>query len=165
MFELIVVLIILGITTAVVAPRLAGNRPMIDLKLAAGKVAAMCRYASSRAASENTTYCIAVSLDDEMFLFFDVESTDIDALTDDFLADLADSGSGSAEHYQPPEGIVVQRVHYPGREEDSEENGWFKILFYSDGRSSGGVVTLQNSREQSALVTVAFVTGVVTIEI
>ena len=48
LLELIIVLIIIGVASALVVPRLVGSTGNLDVRTAAGKVAAFLRYAGSR---------------------------------------------------------------------------------------------------------------------
>ncbi len=56
LLELIVVLVIISLISALVGPRFTGTLTNMNLKTAAKKVAAALRYARSQAASEQITY-------------------------------------------------------------------------------------------------------------
>ena len=64
LLELIVVLVIISLMTALVAPRLTGPMNNLDLKTAGQKIVASLRYARSQAASEKTTYVALFDFDD-----------------------------------------------------------------------------------------------------
>ncbi len=56
LFELIVVLLIIGIMMALVSPRLLGSLTKVNLKTSAQKISSSLRYARSQAVSEQTIY-------------------------------------------------------------------------------------------------------------
>jgi general secretion pathway protein H len=63
LLELIVVLVIISLMSALVVPKLAGPMSNLDLKTASQKISASLRYARSRAASEKTTYAAVFDFD------------------------------------------------------------------------------------------------------
>ncbi|PJC76387.1 MAG: hypothetical protein CO012_01370 [Syntrophobacterales bacterium CG_4_8_14_3_um_filter_49_14] len=63
LLELIVVLIIISLMSALVVPKLAGPMSNLDLKTAAKKISASLRYVRSHAASEKTTYVALFDFD------------------------------------------------------------------------------------------------------
>ncbi len=63
LLELIVVLIIISLMSAVVVPRLVGPMSNLDLKTASKNISSSLRYVRSHAASEKTTYVALFDFD------------------------------------------------------------------------------------------------------
>ena len=63
LLELIVVLVIIGLMSALIAPRLKGPMGRLDLRTAAKNISSALRYARSQAAAEKTTYVALFDFD------------------------------------------------------------------------------------------------------
>ena len=63
LLELIVVLMIIGLMSTLVVPKLVGPMGNLNLKTASQKISASLRYARSQAASEKTTYVALFDFD------------------------------------------------------------------------------------------------------
>jgi len=153
-----VVLVIIGVVSGFVGPKLAGSLTNMDLKTAAKRVASSLRYARSRAASETITYLALFDLDrgrvtigpDEREAEEEGDKNEGDAETPETQAEL--------KHYDLPEGVRIQKGIF---EDEEATSGLFMMVFFADGGSSGGTVILKNKRGHAYRVTVDFVTGTV----
>ncbi len=63
LLELIVVLVIIGLMSTLVVPKLMGPLSNLNLKTASQKISASLRYARSQAASEKVTYVALFDFD------------------------------------------------------------------------------------------------------
>ncbi len=163
--ELSVVLLLMGLIMALAAPKLAGNRPGVDLKMAAKTVAAMMRVAGGRAISEHIRYCVAVNIDEGKLFFYQPDLISEDETVETYLENDQNLESGAVKLYQCPKGIIIKEAVYPGTDPEIVDTGWFGFLFYANGSCSGGTLYLVNEKETGAKIEVAFVTGVVRIEV
>lgn len=174
LLELIVVLMIVGLMSAVVAPRLIDALTGANLKTEAKKIAASLRYARSRAATEKKTFRATFSFDENAMAVYLMD--DPRSGSDDFLPEDEEDGeaeeaeapeegeSGESEEtlvYRLPEGVLlVKTEEIESRIEDEQ----YHIDFHPGGNSSGGVVTLGGEKEVYYSLRVDFITGSVEME-
>ncbi|MDD5722758.1 MAG: GspH/FimT family pseudopilin [Syntrophales bacterium] len=160
LLELIVVLIIIGIASALVVPRIVGGMGSLDVKAASGKVAASLRYARSQAVSRKVQYAAV----------FDLEHNRLTIVSsgegaDEKDEDDAESGETPGElqekTYDLPERVFFERMpvedEYVKDEEIDAES--FRIVFYPSGGSDGGGIVLANDRGRRFIVRVDIITG------
>lgn len=158
LLELLVVLMIMGIVSAFVGPKLAGSISNTDLRTASKKIAALLRYARSQATSQGVICGI----------LFDFEKGRISIVTKQGRAEAAQDKDNSAEKekemvgrsktYNLPDGVRLEKAISGNSEIDS---GLFEIIFFPSGSSSGGRVTLVNKRGRRYAISVDFITGTV----
>ena len=154
LLELLVVLVIISLMSALIVPSLAGSLSGMNLKTNAKKISAALRYAQSRAVSEKVT-C-------EAWFDFDKNKVSIIAvagLKDEAGRDHSDKDMEKTEKpktYFLPDGIRLEKGVSSSIEVDS---GLFRILFLPAGGSSGGEVILVNERGKKYKVSVDFITG------
>ncbi|MFH1155010.1 MAG: prepilin-type N-terminal cleavage/methylation domain-containing protein [Pseudomonadota bacterium] len=166
LLELIIVLILIGILTAMVAPRLGVFRPGLELKTSSGKVAAIFRYAGDKAVSENRNICVAVDIDTGRVVMVDADLL-ADTGTEELgaaIQAIRDKDPSATDEYQLPEGIAVDAVATPGVDSESRDSGWAGFYFYTNGSSTGGTISLMNARKILSVISIAFITGTVRIE-
>jgi prepilin-type N-terminal cleavage/methylation domain-containing protein len=167
LLELIVVLVIISIMSALVVPRLLGPMGNLDLKTASKKISASLRYARSQAASEKSTYLALFDLDKNTLFIVNLPLT-----TGDFsrinLESIEKRLTGQPDNeqemvrglktYKLPDGIRLAK----GVSREGEVNsGIFQVFFFPSGGSSGGEITVANMQGRQYLVTVDFITGMV----
>lgn len=170
LLELIVVLIIISLMSAFVAPKLTGPLSNLDLKTASKNISSSLRYMRSHAASEKTTCAALFDFDRNRLV---LASSAASALArEDFpignreafdgaLAAPPDNEKdrpGGVKIYKLPDGLKLARA--VSREGDFS-SGLFRIFFFPSGGSSGGEITVANERGRKYKINVDFITGTV----
>ncbi|MDI3324152.1 GspH/FimT family pseudopilin [Pontibacterium granulatum] len=130
LLELLVTMLIAVMAITVVAPRFSALIPGVEIKGEAQKVAALLRFARSRAIAEGDVISVA-RLEEPAA----IEVT------------------GSSKLYTWPSSITMELTRELSQTDDEPE-----IRFYPDGSSSGGVVSLK-SEGLSYTVAVDWLTG------
>ena len=147
LFELIVVLVIAGMTISIVAPRLVNSLGKMNAKTAAKKIAAALRYARSKAASEKIPY-VAV---------FDFNANQL--VVKKYLKEKDALEKNRVQRYSLPEDVHLNHgISVSGNIYRSEP---FYIIFYPGGGSSGGKITISDNRERELTIKINFITGIV----
>ena len=155
LFELLIVLFIIGMASALVLPRIAATLPGTQLKSAARAVAASLRYARSKAAYESTPY---IALFDSTRKTLAVQSIDtaIDVTELPRIKEIL-SRSDLQRVYAFPQGIDFS---VPGQ----GETDLFAILFYPRGDSTGGKIVLKGVNRKRYTITIDTIMGSVEID-
>ncbi|MDM8525202.1 prepilin-type N-terminal cleavage/methylation domain-containing protein [Desulfococcaceae bacterium HSG8] len=143
LLELLVVLVLMSLVSALVAPRLSGSLDSMNSKTTARKIAASLRYARSQAASQGITH-IAV--------FDGVKKR----LTITTSPEAPEDEADRAKIYDLPGEIRME-----GRGADHIRTDPFQIAFYPSGSSSGGEIFITDEKERLYKITVDFITGTV----
>lgn len=141
LLELLVVLLIVSLMSAMVLPRLAGSLDRLNSESVAKKIAAALRYARSQAVSERRTFSAR----------FDFEKREMG------IRNLK-SGNGNSKSeptYRLPKGVQFAEA----APEERMEAGVFEIVFYPGGNSSGGEVTVLDEKKRQYEISVDFITG------
>lgn len=134
LLELLITMLIAVLAIGIVAPRFSALIPGVEIKGEAQKAAALLRFARSRAIAEG------------------------DVITVERLEEpVAIKVTGADRLYQWPASIELKVTRELGSDEGEPE-----ILFYPDGSSSGGVVSLQ-SENRRFRISVDWLTGRVTV--
>ena len=167
LLELVVVLAIIGIMSALTLPRLTGPMKNLDLKTAAKKVSASLRYARSRAATEKVVYVALVDFDNNRLVIADTPLAMTDFFVNDRITiektlssrlDREGDRPDGIKTYQPPEGVRFEK----GRSrERTITAGFFPVYFFPTGASSGGEITVANQGGRRYSLSIDFVTGLV----
>ncbi|MEA3486163.1 MAG: prepilin-type N-terminal cleavage/methylation domain-containing protein [Thermodesulfobacteriota bacterium] len=162
LLELIIVLMIIGIASALVVPRLVGGMGSLDVRTASGKVAASLRYARSQAVSQKINYTAVFDLQRKRLTI--MPSSESAGEWDDDGADVEKKSAGiQGKTYDLPGRVAFERVPegdvYMGDEEI--DAGIFRIGFYPSGGSDGGEIALANERGRRYTVRVDIITGTV----
>lgn len=158
LLELLVVLVIISLSSALVVPRLAGSMSNLNLTTACKRVAASLRYAGTRAAAEKIPYSAVfdfqkggLTIADSRY--FTEESADA------ILEDPEKEGYVPKTYLLPPEVIVEQA----SRGELKADTGSFEVTFFPSGSCSGGEIILANKHGRRYTLSVDFITGSVRI--
>jgi general secretion pathway protein H len=155
LLELLVVLIILSLVSALVAPKLAGSLSSLNFKTAAKRLAASLRYARSQATSEKITYGVLLHIDENRLLII----ADPPALTEtlhEIVSDEEQQIKRASFVYELPSEIKIKKAVSADGEVAS---GLFSIFFFPSGGSSGGEVDLVNEKGRRSKISVDFITG------
>lgn len=153
LFELLVVMLIVGLATAVVAPRWVAALPGVQLSTAARKTAAVLRYAGNRAAAEQQIFKATVSLWERRVSLYRITLPTAGRETDP----QADTDTLVSAYALPEDVTVASAVNGAGDPEPDRLN----VFFYPDGANSGGQITLANDRDRRLVIHVDFITGAV----
>jgi len=163
LFELIVVLLIIGIMMALVSPRLLGSLTKVNLKTSAQKISSSLRYARSQAVSEQTIYHAVFDFE-KKGLFINAEKPQdnednyFKAEFESAETDDTEAAENRTKSYFLPEDVKFEKAMTTNDEIDS---GLFDIVFYPAGNSSGGSVVLIDEKERRFQISVDFITGIV----
>ena len=143
LFELLAVMVIIGLIAALVMPQMTASLPGVRLKSASRAVAASLRYARSRAVYESTPY-VAIFDSTRKFLavepivtpFYAAESGDIRKILET---------SELENVYEFPAEIEFGILNRAPAADDPDV---FPILFFPGGDSTGGQIVLENLRHR-----------------
>ncbi len=149
LIELLVVLVIISILSVLVVPRIGSQITRLNIKTAAKRTAAVLRYARSCAYSEKMVYTALFDPDNGRV---EIVSKNIYKISPEELKDLEEN---HGKIYSLPGGI---RLRSAGPD-DNQEGSFFSIIFFPDGRSSGGEILLTNGRKREYSIKVDFITG------
>jgi general secretion pathway protein H len=174
LIELILVLVIMGLLTALVTPAIT-SLTGLKLKTAARKVAAGLRYARSQAVATGSDYQVVFNLEKGEMT---VEPLEEEPYYN--REDVAQGYGGKEEEetieeedfpkkvkkkktYTIPKEVTLAKVIVEGEEitEDDEVETW--IDFYPNGSCSGGEIFLADERERTYRIALNFLTGIVEI--
>ena len=158
LLELLVVLAIVGIISALLAPRMIGSMSNVNLKTATKNIAAGLRYARSQATWERIPYRAVFDFEKNLVTIKAVEE-DTEKDPQDHPADDKD-GEIPSKSYPLPEGVKLRAAVSGDEIVDTQT---FEILFFPSGGTSGGEVFLQNDRGKRTHIRVDFITGIVQI--
>lgn len=167
LLELMVVLVIISLMSALIVPKLTGPMSQLSLKTASRKISASLRYARSQAAAEKTTYVALFDFDHNRLVIINspraggnFEGNNQEALESALTAQLDrdESQPGRLNSYQPPDGVRLAK----GVSRDGDfTSGLFPVFFFPSGGSSGGEITVANKQGRQYRLTVDFITGTV----
>ena len=150
--EVIVVLLIIGLTTALVTPSLSRFSSTVELKAAAKKVSAILRYYRSEAINQGKVYQV----------FFD---SDLNEVRVQPVASTEEKGESEKKEenippkkYSLPKGVHIKEVKVESTQYPSDLP---TIEFYSNGGSNGGEITLDSQNRPGYKIEVNFLTGIV----
>jgi len=171
LIELILVLVIIGFITSLVAPAITSSTGL-RLKTTVRRLAAGLRFARSQAVITGNTYEVIFDVENGAMAIEPVEQETPYALREQEEGS-GDTGEEDAEAerrelqlrqgkkiYTMPEGITLAKVVLDG-EEISEGQAWLE--FYPNGSCSGGDVYVMDATERTYRIGLEFLTGIVTI--
>ena len=175
LIELILVLVIMGLLTSLVAPAIT-SLAGLKLKTATRRVAAGLRYARSQAVTTGSDYQVVFNLGKGVMTIECLEEEEEkpyrEAVEGEGYQGRWKEGAGDEEILQPrtrrkktyrmPEEVTLAKVIVEDVEvykDDEEEETW--IDFYPNGSCSGGEIYLTNERERVFKITLNFLTGIV----
>ena len=154
--ELLVVLVLIGLISALVAPRLTGSLPKLQLQTVARKISAALRYARSQAVTENRTYTAVFDFEHNRLYVVDrMMASELDF--EDMQKTAQESGLRK-KTYDLPRDVALKTASL-GQEEVTADI--FALFFYSTGGSSGGTVTLASGKDKKCLIKIDPIIGTV----
>jgi len=178
LIELILVLVIMGLLTALVTPAIT-SLTGLKLKTAARKVAAGLRYARSQAVATGSDYQVVFNLEEGEMTIEPLEEEEETYYSREDIEQEEYGRKGEEEAieeedfpkkvkkkktYTIPEEVTLAKVIIEGEEiteDDDEGETW--IDFYPNGSCSGGEIFLADERERTYRIALNFLTGIVEI--
>ena len=163
LIELILVLVIIGFLTSLVAPAIT-SLAGLKLKTATRKMAAGLRYARSQAVTTGSEYQVVFDIEKGEMIVEPLKEEE-KPYSDDY-EDGEEEEEVSAKRmkkrktYKIPKEVRLARVVIDG-EEITEDQAW--IDFYPNGSCSGGEIFLMDEKEREYRIALEFITGVVKI--
>ena len=171
LIELILVLVIIGFLTSLVAPAITSSTGL-RLKTTVRRLAAGLRFARSQAVITGNTYQVIFDVENGKVAIEPIEKATPYA-RDEYEEGTGDTDEEGAEEerralqqrqekkiYTMPEDVTLAKVVLDG-EEISEGQVW--IEFYPNGSCSGGDVFVMDTKERTYRIALEFLTGIVTI--
>ena len=153
--EMIVVLVLIGVSLSLLAPSLSRFSKGVELKATAKKISAILRYCRSEAINKGKVYQVS----------FDSESREVRvqpmASPDEKEGSAKDAGKGFPKIYSVPAGVNLKEVKTESPESSSDLP---TIEFYPNGSSNGGTILLDMEDHNGYKITVNFVTGIVAVD-
>jgi general secretion pathway protein H len=156
LFELLVVLTLVGLIAALVAPKLGGTYNRLHLRTAARDLAAVMRYARSQAVTrgrsiqvsyhESTRHIVVSLLSDEAY-----GTPDTQAANETFRL----------RHYPLPEGLEMATAGVPVPGGGTPHA---VAIFFATGNAAGSPLALVDMSGRTRTIVVDNITGAVTIE-
>jgi general secretion pathway protein H len=153
LFELLVVLILLSLSLALVAPSLSRFSRTVELKGAAQKVSGILRNSRSEAVNRGMVYQVVFNSQSREVSVHSLESSE--------EKDETKVGSTAAKTYLLPEGIQIKADPTTSSSSTSELS---PIEFYPNGGSNGGTIFLDSPDRLGYRIQVHFLTGMVDIK-
>ena len=176
LLELILVLVIIGLLTSLVAPAIT-SLAGLKLKAATRRVAAGLRYARSQAVNTGSDYQVVLNLEkgemtiecleeEERPYRDDVEGGEYQGGWEEVIGgeEILQPRTQKKKTYQIPKEVTLAKVIVEDVEvyqDDDEAETW--IAFYPNGSCSGGEIYLTNDRERVFKIALNFLTGIVEI--
>ena len=156
LLELLVVLVIISLASAFLAPRLLSPNRHLQLKTTVSKMAGAMRHASN----------IATTTQKGMAVFIDVRKNNLlikpSAEIDEYMVlDTSEEHWDGLNAYNYPEDIVFFQEHSV-----AEKSGVDRLVvyFFSDGSCSGGNLVFGYPEGPKYNIVVDFITSIITIE-
>jgi type II secretion system protein H len=159
--EIMVVLVLLGLAVALVAPSLSQFSRSVELKAAAKKVSAILRYCRSEAVNQGKVYQVFFDPDLRVVRFRSMESTEGKGEDEQKGADQQKEGKAREKAYFLPDRVHMKEVKVESPQYPSD---LATIEFYPNGGSNGGTILLDSENLTGYKIKIHFLTGMVAIE-
>jgi len=155
LIELTVVLVLIALSIALVAPYLSRFSKTVELKAAVKKISAILRYYRSEAVNQGKVYRV----------FFDSGLKEVRVQAMDSMEEKKEekkNGEKTAPKIYPlPDGVQMKEVKVDSPQYPSDIPA---IEFYPNGGSNGGTVLLDSQDMKGYKIKVHFLTGIVEVE-
>ena len=152
--EVIVVLVLLSLSYALVAPALSRFSMSVELKSSAKKVAAILRYYRSEAINRGKVYQVIF---DSNLMQVKVQGVDLETQEETEKTEVKDTQKA----YLLPAGVQMKDLNIESTQYPSDLPA---IEFYPNGGSNGGDILLNTQTQKGYKIRVNFLTGTVAIE-
>ena len=160
LLELLLVLALIGLLSALIVPSLSNSLTNVHLKAATKKTAAVFRYAGNQAIAKKKPFLVIFDKAGGWLAFMDKPLLKVQDESDN-PREAFKSLPSSAKVYSFPKDIIIEKL-VVGDKEISEGQSVF--LFYPNGSCSGGEVVLQASNSRSYLIKLDPIIGTAKIE-
>lgn len=177
LIELIIVLAIMALVFGMAAPRVAKQMGVLHLRTTAKQVAASMRWARSQALSTGKTYNAILDCKEQRIIISDYAG----AIDTGAMKSVQAAGAGKEQEepenpdaampkqilkiFNLPEDISISRIEIADVLEDNPgEQSIFQLTFFPDGTTMGGAITIADGQKRSFVITVDFLTGIVSLE-
>ena len=160
LIEIIVVLVLLSLSVALIAPTLSRFTKSVELKGAAKKVAAVLRYCRSEAINKGKVYQVAF---DANLMEVRVQSIEVEAQEEAEKGEETEKkeAKNTPKVFSLPRDIQMKELNIESTQYPSELPAF---EFYPNGGSNGGDVLLDTQSQKGFKIKVNFLTGAVVIE-
>ncbi|MBF0226090.1 MAG: GspH/FimT family protein [Desulfobacterales bacterium] len=148
LIELIVVLIIIAVSSALVAPRFLSSFSNINLRTAVKKISASLRYARNIAISQKKNIKVVFDLENKK-VFISSETTRI-------FSDIDEMQKNDPEFrfYSLPDGVSIKNTN---------EINFFEVIFFPKGSNTGGEIMLENEHGKTITIKINYILGTIKI--
>ncbi len=168
LIEMMVVLILIGLSMFLATPLLSGLSKTVELKGTAKKISAILRYCRSEAVNQGKVYQALFDLDQKQVYVQSIEEKEENEAATDEAKDESKDGIKDQTKDEPgqktyilPKGVEIKEVKSNSPEYPSD---YAVIEFYPNGGSNGGTILLDSSDRKGYRIKVNFLTGIVEIE-
>ena len=153
LIELMIVLILISLSVALIAPTLSRFLRTVELKGTAKKVSGILRYYRSEAVNKGRVYQVLFDSNLREIRVQSMGSTEEkDEKTEEKISKMT---------YLLPEGIRMKEIDIPSPQYPSD----FPLIeFYPNGGSNGGSILLDSQDRKGYRIEVHFLTGIVKVE-
>jgi type II secretion system protein H len=149
LIELVLVLALIGIITALIGPGLMNNFTSVRLRTSAQKTVAIITYTRNQAVFKKKL--VWLLFDRKMNRVAVIDPTEEGKAVDISSVAAADAFSPSTKVYSYPEDVLIEKLVI-GRKEVSDPQAVF--IFYPNGSSSGGEIGLRAKNARSYCITI-----------
>jgi len=158
LFELLVVMAIIGLMSVLVVPQLANSLTGTQLKAASKKVAAGLRFARSRAVAEQIGYAANFDFERNRLNVHSINPKASGESQTPPEPEVEASSEPTLRFYDLPRGVRFEKAEAADGEVNS---GTFEMVFFPNGSCSGGEVVLVNERDKRVHLIIDFITATV----
>jgi type II secretion system protein H len=154
LIEMVIVLVLLGLSVALVTPSLSRFSKRVELKTSAQKVSGILRYFRSESVQKGRVFQVLFDPDLRMVRVRALEGEEPGK-------EGKEESQIEEKRYVLPSGIQMGEVKIPSPEFPSDLP---TIEFYPHGGSNGGTIVLEMRDQKGYRIKVHFLTGMVEIE-
>lgn len=154
LFELIVVMVIIGLGSALVIPRFFGSFSSMEVNAAARKTVSALKYARNVSIYSSTPYQVSVYTAEGLVR---VEKI----LVEEQIPGMKNIRLENVQDIRIGEGILIQVDTYY---KDPPANGVYRFIFYPSGSSRSGSIVLSNSEGDTQRILIDSITGFAKLE-
>jgi general secretion pathway protein H len=158
LIEIVVVLVLLSLCIALIAPSLYRFSSSVELKAAAKKVAAILRYTRSEAINKGKVYQVIF---DSNLMEVKVQPVETDQEESDKQEAEKKEAKNTPKTYTLPAGVQMKELNIESTQYPTDLPAF---EFYPNGGSNGGDILLDSRSQKGFKIKVHFLTGNVVIE-
>lgn len=158
LFELLVVLVVISLMSAMVIPRLSGHLDSLKLKTAAKKVTAALRYARNKATTEKVFVISRFEIEAHRLVVSADSNWQHPVMLNNKLSIPEDEIPTEEDVYPLPGGISFSRENENINTATHEDQN-ITIVFFPNGSSNGGEVIVSNEKGRQFKIEIDSITG------